>query len=104
MTHRLTGGPLDGADVEGPPTDTESGEPRRILVEGQDGWYAPTLSGYVWVDACECGTALSDHPSLPQPLPWSHGRPCAKTAVERGYGWDGRPAVEHKRGSRWRPS
>ena len=23
------------------------------------------------------------------------GRPCAKTALQRGYGWDGRPAVTH---------
>lgn len=52
---------------------------------------------------CECGQALDDHPSLAKPLPWSYGRPCSKTALERGYGWDGRQPVVHtlRNRSRW---
>lgn len=49
---------------------------------------------------CECGVPLDDHPPLPKPKPWDAGRPCAKTVLERGHGWDGRPAVEHGPGSR----
>jgi hypothetical protein len=41
------------------------------------------------------GLPLEGHPPLPRPLPWAHGRPCAKTSLERGRGWDGRPAPVH---------
>ncbi len=52
---------------------------------------------------CECGQALDTHPPLPKPRPWEYGRPCSKTALQRGYGWDGRPAVQHtaKNTNRW---
>lgn len=52
---------------------------------------------------CECGASLDDHPPIPDPLPWDYGRPCAKTALQRGYGWDGREAVERTAGqkARW---
>ncbi len=52
---------------------------------------------------CECGQQLDNHAPLPAPKPWATGRPCSKTALQRGYGWDGRPAVEHTPGqkSRW---
>lgn len=39
---------------------------------------------------CECGTPLDGHPPLLEPLPWNYGRPCSKTSLQRGYGWDGR--------------
>lgn len=29
---------------------------------------------------CECGAWLDEHPPLPKPLPWQHGRPCARAA------------------------
>jgi hypothetical protein len=44
---------------------------------------------------CECGQPLDTHEPLPQPKPWAAGRPCAKTSLDRGHGWDGRPAVAH---------
>jgi hypothetical protein len=44
---------------------------------------------------CDCGQPLEGHPPLPRPLPWGHGRPCSKTVLERGRGWDGRPAPVH---------
>lgn len=25
-------------------------------------------------DTCECGTPLAEHPDLPPPKPWGHGR------------------------------
>jgi hypothetical protein len=51
---------------------------------------------------CDCGAPLADHPPLPRPLPWEHGRPCAKTSLDRGHGWDGRPTPTHGPGSRQR--
>ena len=52
---------------------------------------------------CECGQPLDVHQPLPKPKPWGYGRPCAKTSLDRGHGWDGRPAVVHtaKAQSRW---
>jgi DNA-binding CsgD family transcriptional regulator len=52
---------------------------------------------------CECGASLDDHPPIPAPLPWDYGRPCAKTSLQRGHGWDGRPAIEHSEAqkARW---
>lgn len=43
----------------------------------------------------DCGLPLEGHPPLPPALPWSHGRPCALTSLERGRGWDGRPLPAH---------
>lgn len=51
-----------------------------------------------WGEICpDCGQRL------PVAKPWDHGRPCAKTALDRGRGWDGRPAPEHTEGvkARW---
>lgn len=43
-----------------------------------------------WGGICpDCGQRL------PEALPWDYGRPCSKTSLDRGRGWDGRPAVQH---------
>jgi hypothetical protein len=64
---------------------------------------AALLPDYAAAEAagrCECGQKLATHAPLPAPLPWSHGRPCAKTSLDRGHGWDGRPMPQHGPGSR----
>ena len=51
-----------------------------------------------WGDICpDCGNRL------PERLPWSHGRPCELTSLDRGRGWDGRPLPQHSAGNsaRW---
>ena len=55
---------------------------------------------------CECGVAIAVHPSLPRPLPWAHGRPCGKTSLDRGHGWDGREMPVHTAAevARWQAS
>ena len=52
---------------------------------------------------CECGQPLATHEPLPKPKPWAAGRPCSKTSLDRGHGWDGRPAVTHSQAmqARW---
>jgi hypothetical protein len=55
---------------------------------------------------CECGLAIAGHPPLPKPLPWAHGRPCSRTLLDRGHGWDGRqmPAHTAAEAERWQTS
>lgn len=55
---------------------------------------------------CECGVLIAVHPPLPKPRPWELGRPCGKSALDRGRGWDGREAPKHTAGNvaRWSPS
>lgn len=52
---RFVGGPLDGAEGEAPAADTNTGLPERVLLEGHDGWYAPTdgAAVYSWIDLCD---------------------------------------------------
>lgn len=45
---------------------------------------------------CDCGRVLEGHPPLDPPKPWSHGRPCARSAFDRGRGWDGSPIDENQ--------
>lgn len=63
----------------------------------------PTVTGEcedttaAWGAVCQtCGH------TLPLPLPWDYGRPCAKSTLERGRGWDGREAPQHTEGERER--
>jgi hypothetical protein len=55
---------------------------------------------------CECGVAIAVHPPLPKPLPWGHGRPCSRTSLDRGHGWDGREMPAHSAAevARWQTS
>jgi hypothetical protein len=57
-------------------------------------------------DTCECGLAIAVHPPLPTPLPWGHGRPCSRTSLDRGHGWDGREMPAHTAAevARWQTS
>lgn len=51
-----------------------------------------------WGGICpDCGQ------ELPKARDWSEGRPCSRTALDRGIGWDGRPLPEHsdKVKARW---
>lgn len=61
-----------------------------------------TWDGFEAAGLCECGQALDGHPPLGKPRDWGHGRPCSRTALDRGHGWDGRPAPDHAAGVRAR--
>jgi len=63
---------------------------------------AASLAELEALGLCDCGQPLDGHPPLAQPKPWAHGRPCARTAVERGIGWDGRTAPTHTEAERRR--
>jgi hypothetical protein len=55
-------------------------------------------TGGEWGKPCpDCGQVL------PTALPWEYGRPCAKTALDRGHGWDGREMPQHtaRERARW---
>ena len=44
-----------------------------------------------WGGICpDCGQKLPDPPK-----PLDYGRPCSRTSLELGHGWDGRPMPEH---------
>jgi hypothetical protein len=65
--------------------------------------YAFDWSALEAAGLCECGQRLDSHDPLAKPKPWSAGRPCSKTSLDRGHGWDGRPTPTHGAGSnsRW---
>ena len=55
---------------------------------------------------CECGVLIRIHPPLAKPLPWGYGRPCSRTSLDRGHGWDGREMPTHTAAEveRWQTS
>lgn len=57
----------------------------------------PSVRGE-WGEICpDCGNRL------PVKKPWGEGRPCSKTALDRGRGWDGGPLTMQSPGhvARW---